>query len=874
MSAKSSRLPLVLSLGFVVLLLLVVLMHVASGVATRYFVEKLLHPAAAQGTYVGETHLNLLTGLFRVDRFELEVDGRRRIAFGTLEIDTDPRQLLSGNVRVEGLRLRDAFIRVERRQDGGFELGLPPIGGGNETPASDPWGFRLDGIVVDGLVIAYADGDLESELDVRRLEVGSYLRDRKTQTIPVSWDMLWDGQRLAGQADVVIDDNLPTEVNGTLSTDPLDLEKAQRLARTEPLALGAVAYDGRYRWAAAALAFAGRLGAGTLDVRSGDQTVGVKGLDLSGFALDLSLQDPPSAELRLGDGLALGSLVWQSGEQAMQAKDMTLTGQVAAHLGQRLPSLQLKARAGGLDFSDSTADFAISYQGLQVEDLGLTPLADTPGARVLQARFELGRNRIRSGEHRIDIARQRFSLQGQLTADGPPRIEAGGTLSALSLQSPALPARALSVSSVEVGRLRVDHALQFEALSLRGIELPARNPDLALRLAALTIDRGRHAEDAGAELGKITLDGLQTAVIRDQAGAWRHVMSGPDAGDADTSAAAPAETAGSSPSSWSFDGVEVTGDSHISAADHLNPDSTAARFSIERLTIGALSSRAPAQDTAFAATLRPDQYAEFVIDGTVRPLAGELGLSAQGHLHGFGLKSVNGFVADDLGHRFLDGQLDNDFSISIEQNRLEMSNGLHLAGVSVEEIEGKEGPPLATAIALLEDRDGNIKLEVPVSGDLTNPDFRVLGALNPIIMKAVAGTAALAIQPLGSVLLVGGLLANQALKVTFEPALFDAGDSELDAASRKYLRELAAKLKEKPKLALKVCGVAVDADRKKDKKGAYVDTEEAALEMADRRAQAARAYLRDEGVRKKQLRICRPALDSKPDAPPRVDIRL
>jgi hypothetical protein len=203
-----------------------------------------------------------------------------------------------------------------------------------------------------------------------------------------------------------------------------------------------------------------------------------------------------------------------------------------------------------------------------------------------------------------------------------------------------------------------------------------------------------------------------------------------------------------------------------------------------------------------------------------------------------------------------------------------MKNFIELHGAEVEALEGKDGPPLGTAIALLEDRDGYVKIDVPVQGKLDDPNFRVLAALNPVIMKAVAGTAALAIQPLGSVLLVGSLLADQALKVTFNPALFDPKSTELNPAAEKYLTELAVKLSEKPKLALRVCGVAVEAEREKDKKGAYLDKPEDLLEMAQQRSQAVRQFMLAGGVGKKQLRSCRPSLDPKPEAKPRVDIRL
>ena len=68
--------------------------------------------------------------------------------------------------------------------------------------------------------------------------------------------------------------------------------------------------------------------------------------------------------------------------------------------------------------------------------------------------------------------------------------------------------------------------------------------------------------------------------------------------------------------------------------------------------------------------------------------------------------------------------------------------------------------------------------------------------------------------------------------------------------------------------------MVADADRKKDKKGAYLDKEEDLLEMAQQRADAVRAYMSSQGADKQQLRSCRPKVDAKPDAKPRVDIRL
>ena len=79
----------------------------------------------------------------------------------------------------------------------------------------------------------------------------------------------------------------------------------------------------------------------------------------------------------------------------------------------------------------------------------------------------------------------------------------------------------------------------------------------------------------------------------------------------------------------------------------------------------------------------------------------------------------------------LAGQLDNRFDVKIADNRLKMGNVLELHKAEAEALEGKDGPPLTMAIALLEDRDGYVKIDVPVEGKLDDPNFRVVAALNP-----------------------------------------------------------------------------------------------------------------------------------------------
>jgi len=911
MPAIRSKLAARLIMTFGGLFLLMLIVHLVGIALLRYFVERELHPALPKGTYIGEVHLNLLSGRLEVEDFQLRKEGELRMRFGRLLLDVSPWRLLTGRLHVEDARLSNGYLRVDRLADGAFDLGLPPFG--DQAPAeadAEPAPFSLAAARLERVTLEYHDGDLASLIYIDNLEVGAYSARAAQQEVPIAWALHWDGRSIAGHAGVSLDRG-QVAASGDLETGLLDLGRAQRLARLEPVIEGEAGLRGGFTWQPPRLSLPGSLRAPWLAYGIAGRKVRVGSLHAPDISLELStaptlvldllgkgvtvddletavgdqvitagalqltgrLRYADADQLELRDAQArVAQLAWQMGGRQVSASDLAIAGQVVQRLGGEdpFPSLNASLSAASLAYRDQDAATELQLNSLALDQVTLAP-SDAEGTRRLAGTVALGDGRLTQGDATVDWVSVAATLSGAV-ADPGVHLATDLEVRGLGVATPALAAGPLKIAEVSATALDVGEETRFSRLRLQDIRLPAEREQTALRVAAVDLADGRYAPAAGVGIGEIVIDGLQTGVIRDKQGVWRHVLSGgPPAG---TAPQGDGEAAKGGDLAWKIGGIRVTGDSHLTVADTLNPDMKALRYQVDRVEIGALSSTAPDTDTPFDIVLRPDAYSEFAIAGKVRPLADKLHLDAEGHLQGFGLTSVNGLVADDLGHRFLQGQLDDEFRITIANDRLEMGNTLGIAGVGVEELPGKEGPPLGMAIALLEDRDGNIKLEVPVSGNLGDPQFRVLGALNPIIMKAVAGTAALAIQPLGSVLLVGGLVADQALKVTFAPALFDPGSTQPNPAAQKYLGQLAAKLAEKPKLAVRLCGVVVDAERSRDKKGEYLDQEADLLAMAQQRADAARAYLASKGADRKQLRACRPTLDPDKAASPRVDIKF
>ncbi len=142
----------------------------------------------------------------------------------------------------------------------------------------------------------------------------------------------------------------------------------------------------------------------------------------------------------------------------------------------------------------------------------------------------------------------------------------------------------------------------------------------------------------------------------------------------------------------------------------------------------------------------------------------------------------------DLKYRIEEGQLASENNILIEKLRL---------GDKVESPEAMN-LPLDLAVALLQDSQGRIDLDLPVTGDLNDPEFHygsvAWKAIGNILLKAVTAPFKL----LGA-LIPGGGEGEQLEFIEFEPGtatLSDAETAELDT--------IAEAIGKRPQLVLKV----------------------------------------------------------------------
>ncbi|MEJ2523702.1 MAG: DUF748 domain-containing protein [Gammaproteobacteria bacterium] len=160
------------------------------------------------------------------------------------------------------------------------------------------------------------------------------------------------------------------------------------------------------------------------------------------------------------------------------------------------------------------------------------------------------------------------------------------------------------------------------------------------------------------------------------------------------------------------------------------------------------------------------------------------------------------------GRRIADGRMDVDLTWKIRNSQLEATNRMVLERLELGEkvdVPGAMNLPLDLAVALLTDSQGKIDLDVPVTGDLDNPEF----SYAPLVFKALGNILAnIVTAPFRFLASLAGADADEA---ELEFVGFVAGDAKLLGPEQEDLNLLAQALAQRPELGLSVAA-AYDAE--------------------------------------------------------------
>lgn len=202
-----------------------------------------------------------------------------------------------------------------------------------------------------------------------------------------------------------------------------------------------------------------------------------------------------------------------------------------------------------------------------------------------------------------------------------------------------------------------------------------------------------------------------------------------------------------------------------------------------------------------------DRYAPVTIKGALNPFNPMASLDIATSFKRVELTTLTPYSGKFAGFRIRKGRLNLDLHYLITNGQLKAENKVVVEQLQLgEKVDSPDAVdlPIRLAVALLKDTEGKISIELPVTGDLNNPQFSVM----PIVWQTLRNLVLRAAQ--APFKFIGGLIAGGGSQdlgnVSFAP-----GSSELSGDAQSALDKLASALKERPELRLEIEGTSAQS---------------------------------------------------------------
>lgn len=272
-----------------------------------------------------------------------------------------------------------------------------------------------------------------------------------------------------------------------------------------------------------------------------------------------------------------------------------------------------------------------------------------------------------------------------------------------------------------------------------------------------------------------------------------------------TSQTKPATASTDKPLGIRIGGIDINDGSANFADLTLTPNFATA---IQQLNgqIGTIDNRKPAPAKVDVKG-KVDRYAPVTIKGALNPFNPLASLDIATSFKRVELTTLTPYSGKFAGFRIRKGRLNLDLHYLITNGQLKAENKVVVEQLQLgEKVDSPDAVdlPIRLAVALLKDTEGKISIELPVTGDLNNPQFSVMPIIWQTLRNLVLRAAQAPFKFIGGLIAGGG--AEDLGNVAFAP-----GSSDLSADAQSALDKLASALKERPELRLEIEGTSAQS---------------------------------------------------------------
>ena len=873
----------------VAVLFLLVLVILPYGIS--YGLHQWLLANGGEDVQLEDVDFNVFTGRATVTDLNVKADGQSLLLVPRLELDIDWIPLFSKHVDAKAITFEGVKITIIQAPDGAVRIGgisLPETEDAADEATEKPWGFGLEKLEINNTSITYQSPDLQLVTHLEHLRL-SHL---------VTW--------MTDPAQLVL--------NGTVNDAPVTLD-----GRLPPLSDG--------------FGFSGKLEITTLRLDAfatlaASAVAGLGGQLSINSELDMLLTPGASLTVSHSGMFALNELTLEQEDRQLSYADLQWQGEMklATVIDNGGLDLDLQGTITGKDLRVADGDYQLSYADQEWK--GALTLQSAAGGSGTNIKLQ---GTVTGDDLAVLVPAEALTIHhGGFLWDGSVAVENGENTAVTG------------EGRLQLGKLGADVAdSKVNLASLNDVTIEKlgllENGDVTV--TGLTVTGAVFAKDTAAadskessggsllSAGLITADSIQVTegnqvaigllewrdvislIQRDPDGEWRpvriiHTLPF-SSEDTEEKPQAAVENTDAPAGRVRVDEIRVTGDSAIILNDKTVKPPFNMRLTVTEAVLKDVDNGQPGQNSPISIKGRISKHSHISVAGTMQPFAEQPTLDLNNHVDGISLPQLSPYTVAALGYKLESGHLDADSTLKINKGKIDSQNnlvirGLEITGVDNEsrkKLDGQLLVPLSTGLSMLRDDNDTIKLDLPVSGDIDSPDFGIGDIINTAMSTAIKQGSMtylkLALQPYGALITVAQLAGEAATKVRLQPVGFKPGQVSSLGKTDSYLEKVSGILKDRPGLNIKICGLAVAADRvvlaggavpkETDSKtagpvkGVKPITDQQLLDLAKQRA----GFVKDRlvtkyGVSASRLVACTPHIDAAEDDDnmPRVDLLI
>ena len=246
-----------------------------------------------------------------------------------------------------------------------------------------------------------------------------------------------------------------------------------------------------------------------------------------------------------------------------------------------------------------------------------------------------------------------------------------------------------------------------------------------------------------------------------------------------------------------------------------------ARLPIRRINmlLRGISSESSDQSALILLNARPGGFGELQLAGSIDLLPSQKwDANLLGYIVAANLIPATPYMANLIGYKILQGQLDSELYIKINDNQVNALADMLLEKIKVRRVRDSDQLkvkssliPLGFALALLKDGKGDVKVKMPITGDLYDPKFNFSFIFSDLLQRAIMESLFAYFTPIGFYSLAK-LAWARFRAVDFDSVEFAPGSKELSPSAQALLTESIAVMRDNPQARPGICGVSTALD--------------------------------------------------------------